>query len=401
MCAVNPWAAQGRTPYIIAEIGVNHDGSAERALDLVSAAADAGADAIKLQYFKADLLLSRASRLAAYQRDAGETDPANMLRRLELAIADMARIADRARALGVDPIVTVFNVDLVAEAERIGWAAYKTASPDIIHKPLLEALAATGRPMIVSTGAATIEEVGRAVDWLSGARDRLSLLHCVSAYPTPIERAALGGVAALRDAFNLPTGYSDHTRETETGALAAEAGAVILEKHLTYSRAAAGPDHAASLEPAGFAEYVALARAALRGGAAAGGTALRAVREQRRRDNQPQPSQCIIPDHASRASDHVRKVADCVRSAHGSGEPCHPGPATKTLQDIEADVRRLSRQSLVTTRAIAAGETVALQDITCKRPGSGLEPWRLEDSVGRVAARDLEADMPIREGDLR
>lgn len=398
---MNPWDAPGRTPYIIAEIGVNHDGSAERALDLVAAAADAGADAIKLQYFRADLLLSRASRLAAYQRDAGETDPANMLRRLELTIADMGRIADRARALGVDPIVTVFSVDLVAEAERIGWAAYKTASPDVIHKPLLDALAATGRPMIVSTGAATIEEVGRAVGWLSGARDRLALLHCVSSYPTPIERAALGGVVALRDAFNLSTGYSDHTRETETGALAAEAGAVILEKHLTYSRAAAGPDHAASLEPAGFAEYVALARAAARGGAARGGTALqsRALSEHPPRDSDLSPP----PAWYDRAPniDNFGNECRCGAVQARLGEPCHPGSATKTVQDIEADVRRLSRQSLVTTRAIPAGETVALRDITCKRPGSGLEPWRLEDSVGRVAARDLEADMPIREGDLR
>ncbi len=347
MCAVNPWDARGEKPYIIAEIGVNHDGSAERALDLVRAAADAGADAVKLQFFKADLLLSRASRLAAYQRDAGETDPANMLRRLELTIADLGRIADHARALGVDPIVTVFSVDLVEEAERFGWAAYKTASPDVIHKPLLDALAATGRAMIMSTGAATLEEVGRAVGWLSGAHDRLALLHCVSSYPTPIEHAGIGGITALREAFNLPTGYSDHTRETDTGALAAMAGAVILEKHLTYSRDAAGPDHAASLEPAGFTEYAERARAALEGGAAKDGT------------------------------------------------------ATKTVLDIEADVRRLSRQSLVTTRAIAAGEILSLHDITCKRPGSGLEPWLLEASIGRIAERDLEADMPIREGDLR
>jgi len=149
-------------PYIIAEIGVNHDGSADRALELVDAAAWAGADAVKLQLFRADLLMSRAARLAEYQRAAGEADPIDMLRRLELSFDEMERIGARAHENGLHAIVSVFSVELVPEAERLPWDAYKTASPDIIHKPLLDALAATRRPLIVSAyqaGAAPMRQL--------------------------------------------------------------------------------------------------------------------------------------------------------------------------------------------------------------------------------------------------
>jgi len=346
--AVNPWDAPRRPPYVIAEIGVNHDGSVERALELTDAAADAGADAVKVQVFCADLLLSAAARLASYQRDAGERDARAMLRRLELGLDDLARVADRARVRGIDAIATVFSVGLVAEADTIGWAAYKTASPDIVHRPLLEALAATGRPMIVSTGAATMDEVMRAAEWLTPARGRLALLQCVSAYPTPIEHAALGGMADLRAALDLPVGYSDHTREIDTGARAAALGARILEKHLTHSRAAEGPDHAASLEPDRFAEY------------------------------------------ARRARQAYAPPADA------------PAPASvKAVLPIEADTRRASRQSIVTRRALGPGETITAKDVTFKRPGVGLEPWRLREVVGRRTARAIPADTPITGDDLR
>ena len=167
-------------PYIIAELGVNHDGSVDRALALTEAAAAAGADAIKLQFFRTDLLMSRAAKLAAYQHSAGETDPVAMLRRLELSLDDMARVIDRAHRFNIHAIVTVFSVDLVSEAESLPFDAYKTASPDLIHKPLLGALAATGKPLIVSTGASTLDEITRARDWLAPAAERLACLQCVS-----------------------------------------------------------------------------------------------------------------------------------------------------------------------------------------------------------------------------
>lgn len=337
-------------PYIIAELGVNHDGSPELALELTRAAAAAGVDAVKLQLFETDRLMSKAARLAAYQKAAGETDPIAMLRRLELPIEAMARVVDLAHSLGLHAIVTVFSVELVEKAERLGWDAYKTASPDIIHRPLLEALAATGRPLIVSTGASTMEEVGRAVQWLTraGAAERTALMQCVSCYPTPESHAALEGIEALGSAFDLPTGYSDHTPAVTMGREAVVRGAVLLEKHFTYDRAAPGPDHAASLDAAGMAEYVRLCREA-----------------------RPLPSAAFPP-----------------------------GTGAKRILDIEQDVRRVSRQSIVSRRALRAGETVRREDVTFKRPGTGLSPARIDDLVGRMLKRDVEADAPLSEGDI-
>ena len=153
----------GHKPYIIAELGVNHDGDPARALELTDIAADCGVDAIKLQYFEADRLMSRGSRLADYQQRAGEHDPVAMLRRLELNIDQMAPVVQHAHKRGLHAIVTVFSAELIESACRLPWDAFKTASPDIIHLPLFESLIATGRPLIVSTGASTIDEIQRTV----------------------------------------------------------------------------------------------------------------------------------------------------------------------------------------------------------------------------------------------
>ncbi len=329
-------------PYIIAELGVNHDGSLDRALRLIEDAAAARADAVKFQYFRADRLMGRASRLAAYQRDAGESDPVEMLRRLELSQDEMSRIVDAAHNAGLHALVTVFSVELVAEAAAIAWDAFKVASPDIINRPLLDRLASVGKPLILSTGAAALDEVRRALAWLRGAHDRLALLHCVSAYPTAPEDASLGGICALRTIFDGPVGYSDHTQLVQTGGLAVALGASILEKHLTYDPDAAGPDHAASLDSTGLALYVTMAQQA--------GTLI--------------------------------------------------GPPTKTVRRAESDVRHVSRQSITTTRPLPAGHRVGPDDLTIKRPGTGLEPWRLDDVIGRTTAAPIDADEPLRQDHL-
>jgi N-acetylneuraminate synthase/N,N'-diacetyllegionaminate synthase len=340
------------SPYLIAEIGVNHDGDVNRAVELTRQAAKAGADAVKLQFFRADLLMSRASGLAAYQEAAGERDPHSMLRRLELSVDQMRGVVDAAHDAGIHAIVTVFSTELVAEAEGLAWDAYKSASPDVVNKPLLTAMGATGRPLIVSTGAATIDEVARAAGWLRGLAGRLAFLQCVSSYPTPDELAELGGIGAIADVFDGPVGYSDHTTGVETGAKAVWRGASILEKHLTYSREAVGPDHAASLIPAEFAQYVESAKRAW------------TERQARRRPKN------------------------------------FPEPARKRVLTVEEDVRRLSRQSLVTRRALPAGHVLSRADLTIKRPGTGLEPWMLESTIGRRLSRAVEADVPVTIADL-
>jgi len=337
---------------VIAELGVNHDGEPATALELVDAAAAAGADAVKLQWFRARDLMGRAARPADYQRAAGETDPVAMLERLTLDDEAMLAVAERARAAGLAVIVSVFSADHVERVAAGPWDAFKVASPDLVHRPLLDALAAHARldrPMLVSTGAATPEEVERTVGWLAGVP--IVLLQCVSAYPCPMSSAALGGIPVIAERFGRPAdpadpprpvGYSDHTTESDTGALAVAAGARMIEKHLTLDRSRPGPDHAASADPGGFAAYV------------------RAIR---------------------RAESML-------------------GPRAKAVLPVEHDVRSASRQSITARRDLAAGSTLRAEDLTIKRPGTGLGPHLLASLPGRVLARDVRGDEPLVPRDL-
>jgi N-acetylneuraminate synthase/N,N'-diacetyllegionaminate synthase len=327
-------------PYIIAELGVNHDGSVERAMQMVDGAQRAGADAIKLQLFDADLLLSKAAKLAVYQKRSGADDPLEMLRRLQLSAEAMAPIVERAHRGALHAIVSIFSIPLIEQAGRLPFDAYKTASTDIINRPLIEAMMGTGKPLILSTGAATLEEVAQAASWL-GTHEHL-FMHCVSAYPAPDEEASLGGRLAMLHVTPHALGYSDHTTAVDTGALAVASGACLLEKHFTHDRNAPGPDHAASLDEEGLAEYVRLAHRAW-----------------------------------------------TMR-----------GPIEKKVSDVERDVREVSRQSLTTTRDLPAGHVLAREDLAIKRPGTGISPARLEEIIGRPLGEALEADMPLIEEHL-
>lgn len=358
-------------PYVIAELGVNHDGSPQRALQLTELACRAGADAVKFQLFEADRLMSKAAKLAAYQKAAGDRDPIEMLRRLELTIDQLAPCVALAHSLGKHAIVSVFSVELVSIAEQLPWDAYKAASPDIINKPLLDALAATGKPLIISTGAATLQEVGRACTWLRTIRDRLAVLQCVSSYPTPIEQAELGGIGALADIFDGVVGYSDHTSLETTGAPAVAAGAMMLEKHVTYDKTAQGPDHSASLEPEQFRRYRAYARIAKR-------------YEQDPR-TKPYLDSFANLDQEVQAHEVVQQLRTRWQAV----------PKAKQVLPIEEDVRNVSRQSLVTTRALPAGHTITCADLTIKRPGTGIPPYEITGLINQRLTCELSADSLI------
>ena len=329
-----------QAPFVVAEIGVNHDGSVERAIELVHAAAEAGADGVKFQWFEARTLVGDASATAEYQRRAGVVDQRTLLESLELQPDELGRIVEVATGIGVAPLVTVFSESLVAAARELPWAAWKTASPDIVHRPLLEALAEDGRPIVVSTGAATLDEIVRAAGWLE--RAEIAFLHCVSAYPTPLADAALAAMASIAEATGRPCGYSDHTASIATGGLAVAAGARILEKHLTWSTTASGPDHAASLDPDGLQDY--------------------------------------------------------VRFVHEAWSML--GPPMKSVGAIELDVQRAARQSIRAGSLLEAGHVISPTDLVVKRPGDGLEPWRVAEVVGRRLSRRVDADAPIRLEDL-
>jgi sialic acid synthase SpsE len=317
---------------VIAEIGVNHDGSVRRALALVELAAACGADAVKLQIFNAAALMHDSSSFAGYQQGrVDDADPAAMLRRYELPPEQVREVVAAIRKHGLLPIATPFSpadVDLIGE---LGLPAVKIASPDIVNRPLLARAVRLGVPLIASTGAATIDEIDTTCGWLRDWNCPFALLHCISSYPTPAEDANLCWIAELSKRFASPVGFSDHTKDMLTGALAVAAGAVIVEKHLTYDRSARGPDHSASADPEQFAAYVKMIR-----------------------------------------------QAEVLRGKPG-----------KRVLEVEQDVRRVSRQSLVAARDLKVGECVREQDLTVQRPGTGISAAEVTTAVGRRVTRAI------------
>ncbi len=323
----------GRT-FVIAEIGVNHDGSVERALELVQHAARGGADAIKLQVFRAAALMHKSSSFAEYQRSrVAANDPIEMLRKYELSEAELRTVITAATKAGLVSLATPFSLSDVDTIDRLELPAVKIASPDLVNRPLLERVAQLRKPMFVSTGAANVEETARTVEWLCPWECDFALLHCVSSYPVPAADANLCWIGELIGRFNVPVGYSDHTDEPMAGALAVMAGACIVEKHLTYDKRASGPDHSASCNPVEFAAYVAAIRS-----------------------------------------------AETLRGRFG-----------KHVLPIEQDVRTVSRQSLVLTQSLLAGEIVTAEHLMVQRPGTGISAADVQKVIGRMAKTDLEA----------
>ncbi|MDD4889596.1 MAG: N-acetylneuraminate synthase family protein [Phycisphaerae bacterium] len=328
----------GRTApvFVVAEAGVNHNGKLTTAIRLVHAAADAGADAIKFQAFSADRLVTAAAPAATYQK---ASDQRSMLAQLELSPLELAQVKAECDALGLIFLATPFSPRDVANLHGMGVSAIKISSPDVANPPLLRIAAATGLPIILSTGASTMDEVERAVDTLDkGGCRELALLHCVSTYPTPQNACNLRTVFTLGETFRCPVGFSDHTLEPDTATFAVAAGATVLEKHFTLGRSQFGPDHFFSLEPAELTAYIAAARRA----------------------------EAVL--------------------GHGRREPA----------DSEQEVRRVARSSVVSAQRIAAGTKIERSMLTIKRPAGGIEPARLDELIGKTAAADIPADTTVR-----
>lgn len=333
----------GSSPcFVIAEIGVNHDGRLDTALALVDAAAEAGADAVKLQLFRAHRLMHRSARLADYQRATGAADPTDLLRRYELSDADAARIVSAITAAGMVPLATGFSPEDLDVIAGLGLPAVKLASPDLVNALLIDRAASLGLPMLLSTGAAAADEVEWATDRLAARQARFALLHCVSAYPTPDSVANISRVGELAARHGVCVGYSDHTQQLFAGAVAVAAGAKIVEKHLTHDRNAPGPDHSSSADTYQFAEY-------------------------------------------------VRQIRLAERLL---------GQGTAGFQAIENEVRQVSRQSLVARHDIAAGSAIHASDLTCQRPGTGLSTRYLDYVVGRTARRPIRAGQMLKAADI-
>ena len=326
---------------VIAEVGVNHNGDIDLAVEMVEAAAAAGADIVKFQSFSAEALVAEAAPKAPYQEvSTGAGSQLDMLKRLELSRDDHRVLMAACTRLGVGFLSAPFDlasVDLLAE---LGVREIKIASSELTDLPLLRAVGALKVPAIVSTGMATLHEVSAALDALTAAgtpRDWITLLHCTSEYPTPIDDVNLRAMTTLEHTFGLPVGFSDHTEGIEVAIAAAARGASVVEKHFTLDRNAPGPDHRASLEPHDFARMV----------------------------------------------DAVRLVERAL------GDP------EKRPSDGEHAVSAVARKSIVAARDIVEGEMLDDSNLTTKRPAGGIDPMHWDSLVGTRAARAYVRDEMI------
>lgn len=321
---------------IIAEAGVNHNGKLDIAMKLAETAKKCGADVVKFQAFNVNKLVSRHAQMAEYQKKnmGSEDTQAAMLNRLALSEDDFIQLYEYCKNIGIGFLSTPFDIDSIHFLDGI-QDIWKIPSGEITNYPYLVEIAKTGKDIILSTGMSTLDEVKDALDVLhENGSANIMLLHCTTEYPVPYEDVNLKAMKTLREEFQCPVGYSDHTKGIEASIAAVAMGAVIIEKHFTLDKTMEGPDHKASLEPYELKNMV----------------------------------------------DAIRNV----ESAMGTGEK---KPSNSELKNIE-----VVRKSIVAARNIEAGELFTEENLTTKRPGTGISPMKWNDIIGMKANRDYSED---------
>jgi N,N'-diacetyllegionaminate synthase len=331
-----------RKTLIIAEAGVNHNGDLELAKQIVKAAANAGADLVKFQTFAAERLAIDSAPKADYQNQTTDQKQSQfaMLRQLELTAEMHEQLIVYCSKQGIGFFSTGFDLQSVDYLASLGADRFKIPSGEITNLPYLRHVGAFGKPLILSTGMATLGEIEAALDACEIAgtpRSRVTVLHCNTEYPTPMSDVNLRAMCSIRDAFGVAVGYSDHTLGIEVPIAAVALGATVIEKHLTLDRNLPGPDHKASLEPDEFAAMV------------------RAIRN--------------------------------IEQAMGDGIK-RPSPS-------ESKNKAIARKSLVAARSIKAGERFTPENLTAKRPGTGVSPMRWDEVMGRTATCNYGVDEMI------
>jgi N,N'-diacetyllegionaminate synthase len=323
--------------YIIAEAGVNHNGSYELAKKMVEVAKKCGADAIKFQTFQAEKLVTVNSNKAEYQvKNTGNSESQlSMLKKLQLSQSEFLKLKDDCEMVGIEFLSTPFDIESLDFLKNIEMKRWKIPSGEITNLPYLIRIAKTQIPVILSTGMATLEEVDKAVNVLKKyGTQELTLLHCTTEYPTPYEDVNLNAMITMQEFFNLPVGYSDHTMGIEIPIAAVAIGASIIEKHFTLDRNMAGPDHKASLEPDELSAMV-------------------------------------------KAIKHVeRSMGNGIKK-----------PAESERKNII-----VVRKSIVAKKRIPKGEILSDNNLTVKRPGTGVSPMNWFDVIGTSAVRNFEED---------
>lgn len=326
---------------IIAEAGVNHNGSIEMAKQLIDAAAAAGADFVKFQTFKADKLVSKSAKKADYQQrniNDGNDLQFDMLQKLELNEEMHYELIAHCKKCGIQFLSTGFDIDSIDFLNQLNIPFFKIPSGEITNKPYLQHIARKNRPVVLSTGMAEMAEINAAVSVLSEngiSENQITVLHCNTEYPTPMEDVNLKAMLHIRDELGVKVGYSDHTNGIEVPIAAVALGAEVIEKHFTLDRNLPGPDHKASLEP----------------------DELKAM---------------------------VCAIRNIEKALSGSGKK-EPSPSEIKNRDI-------ARKSIVAACLIRKGELFNNQNLSVKRPGNGISPMLWDDVVGQLAKRDFQKD---------
>ena len=324
---------------IIAEAGVNHNGDLGLAKQLIDVAARAGVDFVKFQTFNANRQVTRTAKKADYQNQTTDSDESQheMLRRLELT-ADMHReLIAYCAARNIGFFSTGFDIESVDLLLSLGQDHFKIPSGEITNLPFLRHIGQLGRPVILSTGMATMDEIGSALQILENSgtpKKSITVLHCTTEYPTPIPEVNLRAMISIRDNFGVKVGYSDHTLGIEVAIAAVAMGAIVIEKHFTLGRNLPGPDHKASLEPSELKCMV---------------TAIRNI-------------EIALGDGIKR-------------------------PTTSEAKNIP-----VARESIIASKAIQAGEIFKTENLTTKRPGTGISPMRFDEVLGMKARRNFAED---------
>jgi N-acetylneuraminate synthase len=330
---------EGDSCFVIAEAGSNHNRDFETALKLIDVAVEAGADAVKFQIFSADTIYSKKTPMASYLTEkklAQDSESLyDIIKKLEIPRHWTPDLMEYCQKKGICFLSTPFDLTAVDELEQVGIEAYKVASFEITHLPMLKKISQTGKPIILSTGMANLEDIEVALEAIrSAGSSEVALLHCAIAYPPKYEDINLRAMDTMKQAFQLPVGFSDHTMGYVTDVAAVARGACIIEKHYTLSRDQKGPDHPFSLEPHELKEMV---------------TAIR-------------QTELVL------------------------------GSAIKKATEAEAEMHRIGRRSLVAARDIAAGTVITEDMIAVKRPGFGIPTRFMDLVVGRKAVKDIEED---------
>ncbi len=323
---------------IIAEAGVNHNGSIDMAKQLIEAAAVAGVDYVKFQTFKAEELVTKDTKQAEYQqRNAADDSQYTMLKKLELTPRQHEELIAYCQQKGVRFLSTAFDLESIEYLHSLNLGLWKIPSGEITNYPYLKKIAQYGELVIMSTGMCSMDDVEQALNVLlkNGlTKEQITLLHCNTEYPTPMQDVNLKAMLQLRDKFGVKVGYSDHTKGIEVPIAAVAMGADVIEKHFTLDRTLPGPDHKASLEPYELKAMV----------------------------------------------DAIRNIEQAL------------GDGQKHVSASEEKNIAIARKSIVAAKEIKRGELLTEENLTTKRPGSGISPMRWEEVIGTKAIRDFAED---------